>query len=53
MKTTTVSMKVPGPDGSDLDFKITGNIPKEMGWKAVYTDVMEKKEEDAGELPPG
>ncbi|RED52204.1 DNA topoisomerase [Aestuariispira insulae] len=49
---TTVSMKVPGPDGQELDFKITGNIPKELGWKAVYTDEMEKKEEDAGELPP-
>ncbi|WP_020591256.1 DNA topoisomerase [Kiloniella laminariae] len=64
-ESTTVAMDVPvtlpNPDGSPakekiLDFKVTGNIPKEQGWKAVYTDVMEKKEEDASEegreLPP-
>ncbi|MCZ4279982.1 DNA topoisomerase [Kiloniella laminariae] len=64
-ESTTVAMDVPvtlpNPDGSAgkekiLDFKVTGNIPKEPGWKAVYTDVMEKKDEDASEdgreLPP-
>ncbi|WP_417431847.1 DNA topoisomerase [Kiloniella sp.] len=60
-ESTSVSMEVPVtlPDEdtgqekeSILDFKVTGNIPKEQGWKAVYTDVMEKKEDHAGELPP-
>ncbi|WP_417454489.1 DNA topoisomerase [Kiloniella sp.] len=60
-ESTSVSMDVPVtlPDedtGQEkeniLDFKVTGNIPKEQGWKAVYTDVMEKKEDHAGELPP-
>ncbi|WP_085908933.1 DNA topoisomerase [Kiloniella majae] len=60
-ESTSVSMEVPVtlPDeetGQEkeniLDFKVTGNIPKEQGWKAVYTDVMEKKEDHAGELPP-
>ncbi|WP_120497526.1 DNA topoisomerase [Kiloniella sp. EL199] len=64
-ESTSVSMEVPvtlpdeetGPDKeitkeTILDFKVTGNIPKEQGWKAVYTDVMEKKEDHAGELPP-
>ena len=60
-ESTVVSMDVPvtladtetgGEKESILDFKVTGNIPKEQGWKAVYTDVMEKKEDHAGELPP-
>ncbi|WP_053005737.1 DNA topoisomerase [Kiloniella spongiae] len=60
-ESTSVSMEVPvtlrdeeaGKDKETLlDFKVTGNIPKEQGWKAVYTDVMEKKEDHAGELPP-
>jgi len=51
-ESTTVAMDVPGPEGKNLPFKITGNIPKELGWKAVFTDEMEKKEDHAGELPP-
>ncbi len=55
-ESTNISMRVPVtlPDEKEkiLDFKVTGNIPKEQGWKAVYTDEMEKKEEHAGELPP-
>ncbi|MEH6403782.1 MAG: DNA topoisomerase [Sneathiella sp.] len=51
-ESTTVAMDVPGPTGKNLPFKITGNIPKELGWKAVFTDEMEKKEDHAGELPP-
>ncbi|MBL4739910.1 MAG: AAA family ATPase [Sneathiella sp.] len=51
-ESTTVAMDVPGPDGKNLPFKITGNIPKELGWKVVFTDEMEKKEDHAGELPP-
>lgn len=51
-ESTTVSTDVPGPEGKILPFKITGNIPKELGWKSVFTDEMEKKEDHAGELPP-
>ncbi|MEH6633505.1 MAG: DNA topoisomerase [Halopseudomonas aestusnigri] len=55
-ESTNISMAVPItlPEEKQkiLDFKVTGNIPKEQGWKAVYTDEMEKKEDHAGELPP-
>lgn len=51
-ETTTIAMDVPGPKNQNIEFKITGNIPKEQGWKSVYNDVMAKKEDDAGELPP-
>ncbi|WP_419904672.1 DNA topoisomerase [Kiloniella sp.] len=55
-ESTNISMAVPITLAEEkekiLDFKVTGNIPKEQGWKAVYTDEMEKKEDHAGELPP-
>ncbi|MFD2205530.1 DNA topoisomerase [Kiloniella antarctica] len=55
-ESTNISMAVPVtlPEEKPrvLDFKITGNIPKEQGWKAVYTDDMEKKDDHVGELPP-
>ncbi len=51
-ESTTVAIKVPGKNEEILTYKVTGNIPKEPGWRSVFTDVMEKKEEHAGELPP-
>ncbi|WP_417794912.1 DNA topoisomerase [Terasakiella pusilla] len=51
-ESTSISMDVLIPEDKTIEFKITGNIPLNQGWKSVYTDVMEKKEEDAGELPP-
>ena len=51
-ESTSIAIHVPLSDKKPTEFKITGNIPKEQGWKSVYTDVMERKEEDAGELPP-
>jgi len=51
-ESTVVAMDVPGPNNKNMEFKITGNIPKEQGWRSVFTDEMEKKEEHAGELPP-
>ncbi|MDX1737842.1 MAG: DNA topoisomerase, partial [Alphaproteobacteria bacterium] len=51
-ESTSIAIDVPIEGEKSIEFKITGNIPKEQGWRAVYTDVMEKKEEDAGELPP-
>jgi DNA topoisomerase III len=51
-QSTTVSLPVPTPEGEELLFKVTGNIPKELGWRTIFTDEMEKKEDHAGELPP-
>ncbi|MEH6476551.1 MAG: DNA topoisomerase [Sneathiella sp.] len=51
-ESTSIAIDVPVPGEQSIEFKITGNIPKEQGWKSVYTDVMEKKEDHAGELPP-
>ncbi|WP_343563930.1 DNA topoisomerase [Kiloniella sp. b19] len=54
-ESTTLSMDVKIESQKEpLEFKITGNIPKIMGWKEVYSESTEKKGEDEteGELPP-
>jgi len=51
-ESTSISIYAPGLEGKNVEFRIIGNIPKEQGWKSVYTDVMEKKEEHTEELPP-
>ena len=51
-ESTSISMDVVIPEDKPIEFKITGNIPLDQGWKSVYTDVMEKKEEECRRAAP-